>query len=543
MKRIATIAIAGCAAAVSPAIADEITIDAPIQAVVVYPQGAAVTREGPVTLTAGNHTVVFDNIPVGIDASSIRVEGLGGDAQIQSVVVQTGKSDDDDNPVRQQLLEQIEELRDDLQALDDVLAALDAQRRFIVNLIDAGPAGFAELLGGQGAGVDQWEAAWETLGRGIYEIETEMRDVAFEQRDIEEQIEVLLDELAALPTTPQHLEILIETAATADAELSLTLSYRVGNAGWSPAYDAMLTTGGANEEPMVTLVRRAEITQNTGEDWTDVTLTLSTTRPSGGTEAPHVAETLVELFENNRFALPAEAEAVAADGAANMMPAPAPTPVQQAIADFGDFRADYIVPTPVTVESGAGTRTVQLATEHASADLYVEVAPRFAEEAYLTAAFTIDSEAPVLAGPVNLFRDGAYVGAGRVAFANAGTEIALGFGVDDNVRVTWTLVDRNSGERGLLTRIAFTELEYRATIENGHARPIEITVVDRLPVADDERIVVDRLQQMTEPTEEDVDGRRGVIAWTYEYEAGEVREIINAYVISWPAGLNVFGAN
>ena len=45
----------------------------------------------------------------------------------------------------------------------------------------------------------------------------------------------------------------------------------------------------------------------------------------------------------------------------------------------------------------------------------------------------------------------------------------------------------------------------------------------------------------TEPTEEDVGGRRGVVSWTYEYEAGETREITNAYVISWPADLNVFG--
>jgi uncharacterized protein (TIGR02231 family) len=215
---------------------------------------------------------------------------------------------------------------------------------------------------------------------------------------------------------------------------------------------------------------------------------------------------------------------------------------QQAVADFGDFKADYVIPVPTSLDSGAGSRSVRIATDEADARLFVEVAPRFAEEAFLTAAFTIDSEAPVLAGLANLFRDDAYVGRARIAFANPGEEISLGFGVDDQVRATWTLVDRNTGERGLLTRIEFDERQYRATIDNNHSREIDITVVDRVPVADDDRISVNRLPEMTEPTDEDVDGKRGVVAWTYTYAPGESRDIINAYAMSWPTDLPVFGA-
>ncbi len=107
--------------------------------------------------------------------------------------------------------------------------------------------------------------------------------------------------------------------------------------------------------------------------------------------------------------------------------------------------------------------------------------------------------------------------------------------------MTWTLANRSTGERGLLTRVEFDEREYQATVENGHSRAIEITTTDRVPVGDDERILVDRLPQMTEPTAEDVDGQRGVVAWTYEYEPGETHEIINAYSVTWPTSLNVYG--
>lgn len=549
MKRMALMALSGFAAAISPAVAADILVEAPIQAVTVYPQSATITREGTLVLPAGTNVLVLDNIPLGIDTSSIRVSGVGGaTTQIQSVSVRRGEVDNDGDPVREELIEEIEDLRDDLQALNVERVALAARRQFINNLIDAGPVGLAELLGAGGdPGIDLWQEAWETVFQGVIIIEGTLFDIDRYQRDIEEEIEALLDELSRLPTEPAHLEILIEAAAATETDVLLEVSYRVSDAGWTPAYDLSLSTGTEDEEPSVSLVRRAEIYQNTGEDWAEIQLTLSTTRPSGGTEAPTVGEGLIGVFEDGRFG---GAAPLAAGIAAETEPADAArvdddrfvAQEQQAIADFGDFKADYVIPVPTSLESGAGSRSVRIATDEAAARLFVEIAPRFAEEAFLTAAFIIDSEAPVLAGLANLFRDDAYVGRARIAFANPGEEISVGFGVDDQVRATWTLVDRNTGERGLLTRIEFDERQYRATIENNHSREIDITVIDRVPVADDDRISVNRLPEMTEPTEEDVDGRRGVVAWSYTYAPGESRDIINAYAMSWPTDLPVFGA-
>jgi uncharacterized protein (TIGR02231 family) len=543
MRPMAFMAFAGLAFAAAPAVADDIVVEAPIRSVIVYPQGASITREAPFQLPAGNSVVMIDNIPNGIDTSSIRVQGIGGDtAMIQSVVVRQGERDDSQNPDRIRIANAIQDLRDQLLALNDQRSALEAQRQFINNLIAQGPAGFAELLGAQGAGIDQWQTAWQAIGEGLTDVQDQLREIGFQQRVIEEQIQELTDEVSKLPSTPAHYEILIDVAASAATEIDLTLTYLVGNARWAPTYDAMLTTGTATEEPTIELVRRAEIVQTTGEDWNDVALTLSTNRPAGGTQAPTVGPAIVGVFSPVGRVAADAAPAAEAAGIGALAP-PAPVPTLQAVADFGDFKADYVIPIPVTVASGAGSRSVQIATENADVRLFAEAAPRFSEQAFLTAAFTIDSQAPILAGRATLYRDGAYVGTSNVAFANPGDEIELGFGPDDQVRVTWTVVNRNSGQRGLLTRIEFEEFEYLATVVNNHSRSIEVTIVDRVPVSEDERITVDVRPQSTEPTEEDVDGRRGVMAWTYDYAPGESREITNAYVVSWPADLNVYGAD
>ena len=295
------------------------------------------------------------------------------------------------------------------------------------------PAGFAQLLGDQGAGIDQWQTAWQAIGEGLAQIQADLRSLSFAQRDIREQIQELTDELANLPTKPAHYEILIDVAASAETDLELALTYQVVNAYWAPTYDAMLTTGREDGEPTIELVRRADIVQNIGEDWTDVALTLSTTRPTGGTDAPTVGGAQVGVFDqDDRFVRAAEAEAADAAGVTgNLALSPAAVLNLQAVADFGDFKADYVIPIAVSIESDGGSRSVEIATETAEARLFVEAAPRFSEQAYLTAAFTIDSPAPILAGRVTLFRDDAYVGAGNIAFANPGEEIELGFGPAD----------------------------------------------------------------------------------------------------------------
>ena len=59
------------------------------------------------------------------------------------------------------------------------------------------------------------------------------------------------------------------------------LSYQVRGPGWQPGYRAALDPAG----PGVKLERLALVAQDTGEDWQDVALTLSTGQPGRATQA------------------------------------------------------------------------------------------------------------------------------------------------------------------------------------------------------------------------------------------------------------------
>jgi uncharacterized protein (TIGR02231 family) len=88
------------------------------------------------------------------------------------------------------------------------------------------------------------------------------------QRDIDREIARLEAQRNTNP--PRKMEVRIDLSADAASKATLRVSYTVRGARWQPLYDARLNTGARDREPALELVRRAEIVQQTGEDWTDV---------------------------------------------------------------------------------------------------------------------------------------------------------------------------------------------------------------------------------------------------------------------------------
>jgi uncharacterized protein (TIGR02231 family) len=270
----------------------------------------------------------------------------------------------------------------------------------------------------------------------------------------------------------------------------------------------------------------------------------------GGTAAPELDPNLVSLYDpDNYLARDSAAPMAPAAGLANQAAksesglvgdaeaAPAPAKIIEAAADFGDFRAEYRVPGLVSVGDSKGSRSLQIATERFQPQLGVRAAPALSETAYLHASFTAAEGAPLLAGKVALFRDGTFVGNGAVKFTEAGADVDLGFGVDERVKIMRATLDHQTGDAGIpiiASRKTDTR-SYKTTVENLHSQPMEITILDRTPYAEDDDISVKRLSISTAPTKENVDDKRGILAWTYTYGPGQSRDIVNAYEVSWPA--------
>ena len=76
--------------------------------------------------------------------------------------------------------------------------------------------------------------------------------------------------------------------------------------------------------------------------------------------------------------------------------------------------------------------------------------------------------------------------------------------------------------------------EFKTTVKNLHAQPLRITIIDRLPFSENTAIQVEQLRETTPPTDKQVNDKRGVMGWTWDYAPGEQKEIRLAYRLKWP---------
>jgi uncharacterized protein (TIGR02231 family) len=329
----------------------------------------------------------------------------------------------------------------------------------------------------------------------------------------------------------------------------LTVTYRVSGAGWQPLYDARLDTGARDRKPALAFERRAQITQRTGEDWGEVALTVSTVRAARGTAAPEVQPMLVTFFEPVAGLADQRRDEMmrnrVAESVARMAPAPA-APVaakvaateQEAVLESGAFQAAFRVAGTANVPGDGTPKALLLGIRKADPSLSVRVAPALDETAYLDAAFVNEEDAPVLPGTVTLHRDGTYVGRGRLGLIAPGDKVELGFGADDKVKVTRVPVRRRENEPSWIGSTKTELREFKTTVKNLHDAALRITVTDQIPVSENSAITIEPTG-ITPPTEKVVADKRGVMAWGWDYQPGEQKEIRLGWRMKWPADREV----
>lgn len=537
---------AGIAAAalVQPLAAAEIEARSRIDAVTVYPDAAIVTRRLDVDLPQGESVLVFRGLPLSIDPASLRIEGRATGGLTLGAVDSRLRPVDPQN-VASESEARLKPLREERERMTATIDALEGRKAMIKRFGQTGPV---RGEGNNGLDISQWSAAWDAVGAGFAKVNEELRLARAALVEVEAKIKAIeAADVARRSRTAPEREFTVALAADAPVKGVLTVSYRVGNATWQPAYDARLSTGEGGKGAGLVLVRRALVTQRTGEDWAGVELSLSTVRAARGTQAPEVAPQRVGYVEamvlgaapQDRMPMAAapapramKAAEAPVDGAA---PPDAALKVAATVLETNGYQATFRIPGALTVPTDGTQKSFILQTREVAPDIVVKAAPTLDPTAYLEATFANDADSPLLAGMVSLIRDGAFIGRGQVAFTPPGEKVALGFGADDRVTVTRVPVRRRETEPGFIGSNRTDTREFRIAVKNLHDFAVKAVIVDQLPYSEAANLVVEPLSTNTPPTEKTVKDRRGVMSWTFDLKPKEGRDILLGYRLRWPA--------
>ena len=527
---------------------DRLEVSPRITAVIVYPDRAMTTRSTNLSLKPGSYVVVLDGLPALIQDDSVRVSGKGS-----AVATIMGLE------VKRSFVEQVpekraKELEDEILALERKIGSLDAkkvslaaQKGFIDSIKVAwGDRISKELALGKPTSAELNEAL-TFVGNGVTRVEEQTRDLDMEKKQLKDRIDALRrqrdESIGSRRMETKSVEVIIDVAS--GGSLTLDLNSVTPKAGWEPSYDVRLAADGKSAE----LTFRALVRQQTGEDWRDVDLSLSTSRPAIGGTPPELFPWRISLYRPQplmpmpvmapapRSLYKKDARASSMDEA-EILPAEAQASALYATAQVAEEQTSvtFLIPRKVDIPSDGTRHGSVVAMENLPLSLEFLAVPKLAANVYLKSEIVNRAPFPLLAGRVNIFIGGNFSGSSQLKKVAAGEKFDLYFGTDDQVTVKREELKVHK-EAGLFgkNRMAY---RYRIEVQNFRKEPQTIIVRDQLPLAGDDEITIALDNPSLKPEEIKNDG---VLTWKLLVKPGEKQEIGFGIIIDYPKDREIRG--
>jgi uncharacterized protein (TIGR02231 family) len=532
-------------------------MDAPITSVTVFRDGARVLRAGLIELAAGPGSVTIGDLPATVDTASVRVAARGRGLALLNVEVRRRVGTE---PLREEagrLRAEVERWRDAVQGLDDEDAAEQAGLGFLGHLSEAAATSLARAVGSGRAGYDELSGMAGHLSASTASALVRKREIGVRKRAAERELAAAEARLSAAeqgggkPRKVAFVEVMVDLEAGVATEAEIDLTYHVSGASWRPLYDLALDGERLNVSYL------AEVTQQTGEDWPEVELVLSTTRAGQSQTLPELSPWYIGRPQPRPVAAaamrggesmayePASAVDVAEDGSPVRRPFAVRgqrTPPQarmlaaeQAGSESG-AGLTYTVARPLAVPGDGGPHKTLVASFDADAVLDYLTVPVLAPEAYLRATVT-NGTLLLLPGRARIFHGAQFVGETHLDTVAPGEEFEVQLGVDDQIKVERKL-RRRSTSKALLGGTRTIDIGYEITVENHRDRDATVSVHDHIPVSTDGDVKVRSRETSPPPAETD---DLGELTWNLVLTPRESATIRHRFTVEHPAQVAVTG--
>jgi uncharacterized protein (TIGR02231 family) len=508
-----------------------------VSEVTVYADRARVSRTVDVDLAAGDSQVEIADLPASLEQNSVEISGQGSaQVTIRGVDLRQNLRSDSPSQAVRDLEQQLKEKLDQKAKLESDKGLLNDKRTFLLRLTSS--------LGGekQPLGADQVRDLYTFFSTELSSVATQLLALDQNLQTIAPEIDRIKRELDRLRKDKSTGAVVVALNASAATKFHLVIRYVVPNASWRPVYDARVQT----DTGAVELAYNAMVRQTTGEDWSNVKLILSTAQPGRNGEMPELQPDFL-----NFSAPPAPVPlATSAGQFRNMMKAPVQdvtesTPTAEvesktetAAVRLSGLAVAFVVPVNATIPADGQTHKVAVTQLSLNGKLTYITTPKLDAAAFVVAKVKNDSDSPFIAGELNLFRDGDLVGHLNLPEVPSGSPFDLFCGTDDAIKITRKeLVNRTSQTGLIINQRAQVNRKYQITIENFRTKPIQITVLDQLPVSQNGDINVKAVNFSVQPSAQGKD--TGKLTWDLTVQPKEKKVVEFEYQVDWPSGKEV----
>ena len=524
--------------------------DSRISAVTVYTDRAIVTRTATLQLPAGQHEIALEQLPQRIDDNSLQASlAASAAATLLDVSSAPQVSPPSEDNRLQQLDAQLREIERQEREISDRGSVLANQKQFLADIQASSTK----------PGKNQALPSIEELKNLLQMSESSLGRLLDEQRQLDQQSEALQQRRQELENQRSHLagdgthykRAILRVALEKPAQVRVQLSYTLYDASWRPAYDARLRDG----EEQIEMTYQGIVRQSSGEDWTDVDLTLSTARPNLGSSVPALSPWFVDTFDPRTVMVPRPAPAPAApmmalevkkaqrfaadeQAAAGALAEMSDMPVAVADVSGATTSASFHIPTRATLNSDGSSQKVAIAQFKLPAPFRYLATPSLREAAYLQADTRNASDYPLLPGTLNTYLGNTFVASGQLRAVMPGETFELALGGDEAMAIKRKLVNRYTDYTGLTGGRKRITYEFRIEAQNNHKTEQRLQFKDQLPVSRNEQIKVALLEPEDQAATREDDGK---LRWDWQLKPGEKRSTTFKFSVEYPKELDVTG--
>lgn len=526
---------------------ETIQVKTPVKSVILYLDGAEVAQSKQVSLNPGRTLVTFTGLSPKLISKSIQVN-------VPPDVIVLSVSDKINFLNTEKLTPRGKQIKDSLEYFND----LNTQANYELSALNQEKVMLAknESIGGHEKGLvvaelklaaDFYRSRLKDINTELFKLEKKMA----KNNEIIGRLENQFSENGDKETPTAEISILVSSAAKTSANIDLR--YVVKESGWSPSYD--LVSEDVNKP--IELKYRAKVYNNSGIDWNDVMLKLSTADPMQSASKPDIQPWYLN-FSSPAAYNPYYGNGVANNDYRNQQQANAPVSQSQSLYELevsdkkgkkdeavqqkiqyeevqvSELSAEFDIKQTYSVPADAKPYIVDVVTYNLNATFQYYSVPKIEKEAFMLARITGWEELDLVEGPANVYLAGTFVGQSYINTRSVDDTLNLSFGRDKKIMVTRTKLKDFNSERtaGTSRKVTYS---YEIVVKNNHKGPIQIEVEDQLPVSQNSEITVDAI----ELSKAEYNALTGQLKWKFNLAPDETKKITLTFSVKYPKNKSI----
>lgn len=521
---------------------DKVTVKSTLHSVTVYTQGAQLQHKANYTIKAGLSEVIVEGISPQISAGTIQVKATGAvvilDSKYEYYYPQP-KLEFVARELPPKIKSAIKAIEDsirlvnfELRDINDEIEVLVAARKIIIsNGAVKGQGKVNDSIQLLKATVDYYTTKVSELNKKISALDRQK----VKKTDLLSYLDTRLNDLQNYaeqnnpnPENKGIPRIIITFMAKEAASGRIDLSYLASNAGWTPLYDirSEAATG------KISLTYKAQVRQQTGLDWNDIKLSISTNNPYANKTKPELSPWYIDyqefrkqLQEKNR--LKSEAFQDDASGVnstalnmgfmyktnaaleVNALGAEQFTTIVQQL-----ISAEFKIDLNYSIASDNQVRMVLVKQSELNTSFRYYAVPKLDPGVYLVAQMTKLDELQLVPAKANIFFDGTYIGETYLDPTTMDDTLNLSLGKDPNIIVKRTLLKNQSKER-IIQDKKERSFAYNIEVRNLKSSEIELIIQDQIPLTTNPEITIEK----SNLGKGKIDEKTGLIEWQLKLKA------------------------